>query len=93
MNIGFGPREIQGETPRCREHQTPFADFDDIVQKCTKEGCERIRVRNDLQPTPSWWNVCQQCNRTYPTLEPGICTICDETMQQRWDQIIAELGR
>ena len=91
MNIGFGPNPPKLAV--CPKHNVPYEDFDDVVKKCTEEGCNQITLRNDLHAIPCWWHTCDKCYRTYPTLESGICTICDETMQQRWDQIIAELGR
>ena len=91
MNIGMKPR-LKSKPNHCKFHDLELVPFDDIVNKCTYKGCMMISVRQDLvNAATSYWYHCNTCNNIYPTLTAGVCTICNQDVQNQWEQLISQV--
>ena len=75
---------------KCPKHDIIVESWDDIVDCCPTEGCSFITLVPKLanSPTPIYWHYCETCQQQYPTLDESICTICDDSMKSRFDELI-----
>ena len=91
LNIRAQPRPKR-KVIQCPIHKVDMYGYDDMISMCPIPPCDQISMNPKLRGIADWqWYYCDECHWNYITLEDGICTICDDSMRLRIQEILDDI--